>query len=135
MQFNIFHAYTVDEHTILVIRNLRRFFINQYAYEFPTAHQIAKQLCKPEILLLAGLFHDIAKGRNGAHEKLGAIDAKEFSFKHNLNKNDTELLSWLVLRHLDFSYVAQKKICPTRKSSLSSPKRSAHRNAWTISTC
>lgn len=109
MQFNIFHAYTVDEHTILVIRNLRRFFINQYAYEFPTAHQIAKQLCKPEILLLAGLFHDIAKGRNGAHEKLGAIDAKEFSFKHNLNKNDTELLSWLVLRHLDFSYVAQKK--------------------------
>lgn len=109
MQFNIFHAYTVDEHTILVIRNLRRFFVNHYAYEFPTAHQIAKQLCKPEILLLAGLFHDIAKGRNGAHEKLGALDAKEFSFKHNLNKNDSELLSWLVLRHLDFSYVAQKK--------------------------
>jgi len=109
MQFNIFHAYTVDEHTILVIRNLRRFFIKQHAYEFPTAHQIATQLCKPEILLLAGLFHDIAKGRNGAHEKLGAVDAKEFSQKHNLNKNDTDLLSWLVLRHLDFSYVAQKK--------------------------
>lgn len=109
MQFNIFHAYTVDEHTMLVIRNLRRFFIEKFAYEFPTAHQISQQLCKPEILLLAGLFHDIAKGRNGAHEKLGAVDAKEFAFKHNLNKNDSELLSWLVLRHLDFSYVAQKK--------------------------
>lgn len=109
MQFNIFHAYTVDEHTMLVIRNLRRFFIKKFAYEFPTAHQVSQQLCKPEILLLAGLFHDIAKGRNGAHEKLGAVDAKEFAHKHNLNKNDSELLSWLVLRHLDFSYVAQKK--------------------------
>jgi len=109
MQFNIFHAYTVDEHTMLVIRNLRRFFIKKFAYEFPTAHQISQQLCKPEILLLAGLFHDIAKGRNGTHEKLGSIDAKEFAYKHNLNKNDSELLSWLVLRHLDFSYVAQKK--------------------------
>lgn len=109
MQFNIFHAYTVDEHTMLVIRNLRRFFIKKFAYEFPTAHQVSQQLCKPEILLLAGLFHDIAKGRNGAHEKLGAVDAKEFAYKHNLNKNDSELLSWLVLRHLDFSYVAQKK--------------------------
>lgn len=109
MQFNIFHAYTVDEHTMLVIRNLRRFFIDKFAYEFPTAHQISQQLCKPEILLLAGLFHDIAKGRNGAHEKLGAIDTEEFAYKHNLNKNDSELLSWLVLRHLDFSYVAQKK--------------------------
>jgi len=109
MQFNIFHAYTVDEHTMLVIRNLRRFFIKKFAYEFPTAHQISQQLCKPEILLLAGLFHDIAKGRNGTHAKLGSIDAKEFAYKHNLNKNDSELLSWLVLRHLDFSYVAQKK--------------------------
>ncbi|WP_024851168.1 [protein-PII] uridylyltransferase [Hydrogenovibrio kuenenii] len=109
MQFNIFHAYTVDEHTLLVIRNIRRFFVDDHAYEFPTAHQIAKNICKPEILLLAGLFHDIAKGRDGAHEELGAIDAKNFSFRHNLSENDSTLLSWLVLKHLEFSYIAQKK--------------------------
>lgn len=109
MQFNIFHAYTVDEHTLLVIRNMRRFFLEEHAYEFPTAHQIAKNICKPEILLLSGLFHDIAKGREGAHEELGAIDAKNFSFKHNLSEKDSELLSWLVLKHLEFSYIAQKK--------------------------
>ncbi|MDX1795709.1 MAG: HD domain-containing protein, partial [Hydrogenovibrio sp.] len=109
MQFNIFHSYTVDEHTLLVIRNLRRFFVDEHAYEFPTAHQVAQNICKPEILLLAGLFHDIAKGREGAHEVLGAQDAKEFCFKHNLSEKDSELISWLVLKHLDFSYVAQKK--------------------------
>lgn len=109
MQFNIFHSYTVDEHTMLVIRHLRRFFIEDYAYEFPTAHEVALKICKPEILLLAGLFHDIAKGREGAHEILGAVDAHDFAFKHNLNQKDGELLSWLVKHHLDFSYIAQKK--------------------------
>lgn len=109
MQFNIFHAYTVDEHTILVIRHLRRFFVEDHAYEFPTAHQVAKNLCKPEILILAGLFHDIAKGRGGAHEVLGAEDAKAFSQCHNLTQKDASLLSWLVLKHLEFSSVAQRK--------------------------
>jgi [protein-PII] uridylyltransferase len=109
MQFNIFHAYTVDDHTILVIRNLRRFFVDEFTYEFPTAHQIAKNLCKPEILFLAGLFHDIAKGRNGAHEILGAVDATEFAQKHNLSKKDGKMISWLVRYHLDFSSIAQKK--------------------------
>jgi [protein-PII] uridylyltransferase len=109
MQFNIFHAYTVDEHTLLVIRNLRRFFINKFSFEFPTAHQVASQICKPDVLLLAGLFHDIAKGRQGVHEENGAVDAKLFGEYHNLSSKDTELLSWLVLKHLDFSFVAQKK--------------------------
>ncbi|MDG6773006.1 [protein-PII] uridylyltransferase [Thiomicrorhabdus sp. ZW0627] len=109
MQFNIFHAYTVDDHTILVIRNLRRFFVEEYAYEFPTAHQIAKSVCKPEILFLAGLFHDIAKGRGGAHEVLGAEDAKIFAKQHNLSQEDSDLLSWLVRYHLEFSGIAQKK--------------------------
>lgn len=109
MQFNIFHAYTVDEHTIFVIRNLRRFFIEEYAYEFPTAHQIARNICKPEVLFLAGLFHDIAKGRGGEHEILGAEDAREFARAHNLPAEDAAMLSWLVLHHLDFSGVAQKK--------------------------
>ncbi|MEA1988919.1 MAG: [protein-PII] uridylyltransferase [Pseudomonadota bacterium] len=109
MQFNIFHAYTVDDHTILTIRNLRRFFVDEFTYEFPTAHQIAKDLCKPELLFLSGLFHDIAKGRNGAHEVLGAVDALEFAQHHNLSKKDGELISWLVRHHLDFSSIAQKK--------------------------
>ncbi|WP_319379727.1 [protein-PII] uridylyltransferase [Thiomicrorhabdus sp.] len=109
MQFNIFHAYTVDDHTILVIRNLRRFFVDEFSYEFPTAHQIAKTICRPELLFLAGLFHDIAKGRKGAHEILGAEDALEFAQNHNLSKKDAELISWLVRYHLEFSHVAQKK--------------------------
>jgi len=109
MQFNIFHAYTVDDHTILVIRNLRRFFVDEFAYEYPTAHQISKSICKPEILFLAGLFHDIAKGRGGAHEVLGAEDALEFADQHNLSEKDGLLLSWLVRHHLEFSGIAQKK--------------------------
>ncbi|HEY9016935.1 [protein-PII] uridylyltransferase [Thiomicrospira sp.] len=109
MQFNIFHAYTVDEHTILVIRYLRRFFIKEYAFEFPTAHQVARSICKPEILFLAGLFHDIAKGRNGAHEVLGAEDALQFCKAHNLSDSDTKLVAWLVRHHLEFSSVAQRK--------------------------
>lgn len=109
MQFNIFHAYTVDEHTILVIRNLRRFFVKEYAFEFPTAHQIAQSICKPEVLFLAALFHDIAKGRQGAHEVLGAEDAYQFCHNHNLHKNDTKLVAWLVRYHLEFSSVAQRK--------------------------
>lgn len=109
MQFNIFHAYTVDEHTMLTIRNLRRFFVDAYTYEFPTAHEIANQLCKPELLFLAGLFHDIAKGRGGSHEVLGAEDALAFAKQHNLSKKDGEMIAWLVRRHLDFSGIAQRK--------------------------
>ncbi|VAW49429.1 [Protein-PII] uridylyltransferase / [Protein-PII]-UMP uridylyl-removing enzyme [hydrothermal vent metagenome] len=109
MQFNIFHAYTVDEHTVLVIRNLRRFFIDEFTYEFPTAHQIATQLSKPEVLFLAGLFHDIAKGRGGKHEILGAQDALEFAKQHNLAKQDQKMLHWLVRNHLVFSGTAQRK--------------------------
>jgi len=108
MQFNIFHAYTVDEHTILVIRNLRRFFIEAFAYEYPTAHKVATQICKPEVLFLAGLFHDIAKGRGGRHEVLGAEDAYQFCQAHNLPEKDTKMVSWLVRHHLDFSDFAQR---------------------------
>lgn len=109
MQFNIFHAYTVDEHTLLVIRNLRRFFVDKYAYEFPTAHQVANSIAKPEVLFLAALFHDIAKGRNGPHEVLGEVDAREFSQAHNLPQRDIDLIGWLVRYHLEFSTVAQRR--------------------------
>ncbi len=109
MQFNIFHAYTVDEHTVLVIRNLRRFFVEEFTYEFPTAHQIATQLNKPEVLFLAGLFHDIAKGRGGKHEIVGAQDALEFAKQHHLADRDSQMLHWLVRNHLVFSGTAQRK--------------------------
>lgn len=109
MQFDMFHAYTVDDHTVLTIRNLRRFFVDEFTYEFPTAHQIATNICKPEILYLAGLFHDIAKGRGGSHEILGAVEAKHFALHHNLSQKDGDLLSWLVRQHLKFSTVAQKR--------------------------
>lgn len=109
MQFNIFHAYTVDEHTLLVIRSLRRFFVDKLSFEFPTATKIASTICNPEILLLSGLFHDIAKGREGKHEKNGAVDAKKFGERFKLSQKDTKLLSWLVLKHLDLSFVAQKR--------------------------
>ena len=109
MQFDMFHAYTVDDHTVLTIRNLRRFFVDEFTYEFPTAHQVASNICKPEILYLAGLFHDIAKGRGGSHEILGAEEAKHFSFHHNLPQKDGDMISWLVRQHLKFSTIAQKK--------------------------
>lgn len=108
MQFNMFHAYPVDEHTLLVLRNMRRFFIDQHAWEFPTAHQIAKQLPKPEILFLAGLFHDITKG-DEPHAETGARFAEQWCMAHNLAVQDTELVTWLVRHHLLFSEVAQKQ--------------------------
>lgn len=109
MQFNIFHAYTVDEHTILVVRYLHRFFIKEFGFEFPTAHQVACKISRPEVLFLAGLFHDIAKGRNGSHEVLGEVDAREFAQNHKLPAADVDLIGWLVRHHLDFSQVAQHK--------------------------
>ncbi len=107
MQFNLFHAYPVDEHTLLVLRNLRRFFIEDHAWEFPTAHQISKQIQKPEILFLAGLFHDITKG-NEPHAITGAAFAEQWCAEHNLPEQDVALVSWLVRHHLDFSDTAQK---------------------------
>lgn len=108
MQFNMFHAYPVDEHTLLVLRNMRRFFVEQHAWEFPTAHQIARQLPKPEILFLAGLFHDITKG-DEPHAETGAVFAESWCADHNLTPQDTALVSWLVRNHLRFSETAQKQ--------------------------
>jgi [protein-PII] uridylyltransferase len=109
MQFDLFHAYTVDAHTILVVRNLRRFFIPEFQNELPHAHQIALQIPKPEILYLAGLFHDIAKGRGGDHEILGADDALLFCKQHAMSDYDAQLVAWLVRHHLDMSSTSQKK--------------------------
>ena len=109
MQYDLFHAYTVDQHTLFVIRNLRRFSVPEFCHEFPLASGIFHHLKKPESLYLAGLFHDIAKGRQGDHAILGAEDALEFCISHNMNTNDAELVSWLVRNHLNMSITAQRK--------------------------
>lgn len=109
MQYDLFHIYTVDEHTLYVIRNLRRFGLPEYAHEFPFCSFVAQQLPSPELLYVAGLFHDIAKGRGGDHSILGAEDAELFCKQHNLRPEDTELIRWLVRHHLLMSTTAQKK--------------------------
>ncbi len=109
MQYDLFHSFTVDQHTLFVIRNLRRFFVSDFDHEFPLCSEIAHTIRKPELLILAGLFHDIAKGRGGDHGKLGAIDAFNFCKQHQFNNTDSQLVSNLVESHLLMSIVAQKQ--------------------------
>jgi len=109
MQFDLYHIYTVDQHTIFVIRNMRRFFVEKFSHEFPLCSQIIRNLPKPELLYLAGLFHDIGKGRGGDHSKLGAVDAREFCLSHGLSIHDAELVAWLVSKHLLMSSTAQHR--------------------------
>ena len=109
MQYDLFHAYTVDQHTLFVIRNMRRFSVPEYCHEFPLASGIFQHLKNPGLLYIAGLFHDIAKGRHGDHSELGAVDAKAFCDRHGLSKEDADLVSWLVRNHLVMSMTAQRK--------------------------
>jgi [protein-PII] uridylyltransferase len=109
MQYDLFHAYTVDEHTLFVVSNLRRFALARYDHEFPLCSRILQTLPKPEIAYLAGLFHDIAKGRGGDHSELGAVEAEQFCLDHSLSRYDARLCAWLVQHHLLLSITAQKK--------------------------
>ncbi len=109
MQFDLFHIYTVDEHTLMVVRNLRRFFIAKHADECSLCHKVSSRIAKPELIYLAGLFHDIAKGRGGNHAELGAIDARNFCLLHHLSNYDSSLVAWLVQKHLMMSRVAQQQ--------------------------
>jgi [protein-PII] uridylyltransferase len=109
MQYDLFHAYTVDDHTLNVVRNIRRLSTEEGKEELPFCAKIFKTLHKPVLLYLAGLFHDIAKGRGGNHSEKGAIDALEFCQSHNLNQHDANTVSWLVEQHLLLSSVAQRK--------------------------
>ncbi len=109
MQHDLFHVYTVDEHTLVTLRNLRRFTVPQYAHEFPLCNRIISHLPHPEILYIAALFHDIAKGRGGNHSELGAVDAKKFCIDHELGPYNTSLITWLVKNHLVMSMTAQRK--------------------------
>src|SRR5688572_14090862 len=109
MQYDLFHAYTVDAHTLFVVRNLRRFAIGRYDHELPQASAVMQSLPKQEIAYLAALFHDIAKGRGGDHSELGAVDAEAFCLEQGLSRYDARLVAWLVRNHLVLSITAQKQ--------------------------
>jgi [protein-PII] uridylyltransferase len=109
MQHDLFHVYTVDQHILMVLRNVRRFFIADHAHEYPFCSQLAAGWDKPFILFTAALFHDIAKGRGGDHSKLGVLEVKSFCRQHSITSEDSKLISFLVGEHLTMSHVAQKE--------------------------
>jgi [protein-PII] uridylyltransferase len=109
MQYDLFHAYTVDQHTLLVLRNLRRFTMGKHAHEHPVMTGLMLGFERPWLLYIAALFHDIAKGRGGDHSVQGMGDAYEFCEQHGLEAEDTDLVVWLVRHHLMLSHTAQKE--------------------------
>ena len=109
MQHDLFHVYTVDQHILMVLRNVRRFFIVEHAHEYPFCSQLAAGWEQPWILYVAALFHDIAKGRGGDHSDLGAKEVRLFCRQHGVAKADQQLIEFLVKHHLTMSHVAQKE--------------------------
>lgn len=109
LQHDLVHIYPVDEHTLMVLRNLRRLALPELAHEFPLAHRLMREFARPDLLYLAALFHDIAKGRGGDHSSLGMADARRFCASHGLAKQDAALVAWLVQEHLSLSRTAQKE--------------------------
>jgi [protein-PII] uridylyltransferase len=109
MQHDLYHVYTVDEHILMVVRNLRRFTEPQHAHEYPLCSRLITDFARPEVLYLAALFHDIAKGRGGDHSRLGSAEARRFCRQHGLVAEDARLVGWLVEQHLTLSLTAQKQ--------------------------
>ena len=109
MQHDLFHVYTVDQHIMMVVRNMRRFTMSEHAHEYPFCSGLIANFREPWLLYVAALFHDIAKGRGGDHSKLGTVDARAFCDEHGLQEADTELVVFLVEQHLTMSQVAQKQ--------------------------
>ena len=108
MQHDLFHVYTVDQHILMVLRNVRRFFMAEHAHEYPFCSQLGAGWDKPFILYAAALFHDIAKGRGGDHSVLGTMDARRFCKQHQIERDDARLIEFLVQEHLTMSRIAQK---------------------------
>ena len=109
MQHDLFHVYTVDQHILMVVRNLRRFTQPEFAHEFPLCSELMSGFERRWLLYVAALYHDIAKGRGGDHSHLGQADARSFARRHGLAKEDRELVEFLVENHLSMSHVAQKE--------------------------
>ncbi|WP_153100135.1 [protein-PII] uridylyltransferase [Paraburkholderia hayleyella] len=109
MQHDLYHVYTVDQHILMVVRNLRRFAIAEHAHEYPFCSQLSASFERPWVLYVAALFHDIAKGRGGDHSTLGMADARRFCQAHGIGGDDGALVVWLVQHHLSMSQVAQKQ--------------------------
>ena len=108
MQFDLFHVYTVDEHTLKVVRNMRQVAINDED-GFELEYELSKKLPKIELLYISGLFHDLGKGKGGNHSEIGAVQSYKFAKRLGLSNIDADLISWLVLNHLTMSSVSQKK--------------------------
>ena len=108
MQHDLFHVYTVDQHILMVLRNVRRFFMAEHAHEYPFCSQLGAGWDRPYILYVAALFHDIAKGRGGDHSVLGTTDARRFCKQHSIDRDDARLIEFLVQEHLTMSRIAQK---------------------------
>ncbi|HEY9239182.1 MAG TPA: [protein-PII] uridylyltransferase, partial [Burkholderiaceae bacterium] len=109
MQHDLFHVYTVDQHIIMVMRNVRRFFIPEHTHEYPFCSQLAASFDRPWVLYIAALFHDVAKGRGGDHSELGGIEARRFCRDHGVVGEDAALIEFLVEAHLTMSRIAQKE--------------------------
>ena len=109
MQHDLFHVYTVDQHILMVVRNVRRFFIPEHAHEYPFCSQLAAGFDKPWLLYIAALFHDVAKGRGGDHSELGGLEVRRFCRDHGIEREDAQLVEFLVLEHLTMSRIAQKE--------------------------
>jgi len=109
MQHDLFHVYTVDQHILMVVRNVRRFFIPEHAHEYPFCSQLAAQWDRPWLLYVAAIFHDVAKGRGGDHSELGAREARRFCREHGIGRDDARLIEFLVRHHLTMSRMAQKE--------------------------
>jgi len=138
MQFDLFHVYTVDQHTLFLIRNLRRFTYGQDPEQFAHAIEISKRIERPEVLYLAALFHDIAKGRGGDHSELGALDARGFVEQLQLDDEDRDLVVWLVEAHLLMSRTSQREditdpdVVNTFARSVASQRRLDHLFVLTV---
>jgi [protein-PII] uridylyltransferase len=109
MQHDLYHVYTVDQHILMVLRNLRRFTMPEFAHEFPLCSQLMSGFERRWLLYVAALFHDIAKGRGGDHSTLGTVDARRFCRRHGFSREDADLVAFLVEHHLTMSAVAQKQ--------------------------
>ncbi|MGH8722759.1 MAG: HD domain-containing protein, partial [Burkholderiales bacterium] len=109
MQHDLFHVYTVDQHILMVVRNLRRFTMPEFAHEFPLCSQLMNGFERRWLLYVAALYHDIAKGRGGDHSELGMRDVRAFCRRHSLSREDTGLVAFLVEHHLSLSGTAQKQ--------------------------